>query len=223
MLFERCTAIVDKIFECAQNYENLIGTEYDFVLSVHKKARTITLSFELEDFRHMSGLQYVDDIEIEQKPSKIIKAIKNKQITDEILEGSDKYKDNNREGKSVKSRIEEMINLEKYLDIGDVKKDSSIRIFEMQQFGSRIEAEYFIEATLKSLKTTAYIFIRKRKESDKYVIVSMFKKGDPYTGTYIYWLLKRKNKDGKSVELYRHPNYKVGIEDDKTGETKGET
>lgn len=199
---------MDKILECAINYEQLIETEYDFVLSVHKKARTITLSFELEDFRHMIGLQYIDDIDIEQRPEKIIEAIKNNDITDDSLEKSQKYLDDKREGKSVKTRIEDVIDLEAYLDISDVKKDSSIRIFEMQPFGSFIKADYFIEATLGALKKTVYIFIRKRVESDKYVIVSVFRKSDPYIGTYVYWLLKRKKQNGNTTELYRHPGYK---------------
>ena len=151
----------------------------------------------------MAGLHYVDDITIESDPSKILAAITNGEITDEILNKSNKYKDDKVEGKSVKSWVEELIFLENYLD-----KSDFIRIFEIQPFGSLIKADYFIEATLKDRQTTVYIFIRKREQDKKYVVVSFFKKCKTYSGTSMYFMLKEKITSGTSVELYRNPGFK---------------
>ena len=41
-----------------------------------------------EDFRHASGMRYIDDIIIENNPSKLVDAILNQLITDEMLEKS---------------------------------------------------------------------------------------------------------------------------------------
>ena len=93
--------------------------------------------------------------------------------------------------------------LERYLDA-----DNFIRIYQMQDFGSKINADFFIESTLKERGTTAYIFLRKRQESDNYVIVSFFQKYQMYKGTNLYWMLKEKISDIGTIELYRNKNYK---------------
>lgn len=122
-----------------------------------------------EDFRHASGMRYVDDISIENNPGKLVDAILNQTITDNMLEKSTKYTTKRPEGGSVKGRVAEFCYLEDYLD-----KSDFIRIYEVQDFGSWIEAEYFIEATNSQRQTTVYIFIRKRLENDNYVVVSFF-------------------------------------------------
>ena len=188
--------------ECATNFKKLLKTEYKFSVSLHRKVREILIDFEDTDFRHMAGLHYIDDIIIEKDPGKILSAIMNRKITDELLDRSSKYKDKKIEGNSVKSRIEELAFLEDYLD-----KSDFIKIYEMQQFGSMIKADYFIEATLKERLSTVYIFIRKRVQSEKYVIVSFFKKDKTYKGISMYFMLKEKITGGSRVELYRNPGY----------------
>lgn len=95
-----------------------------------------------------------------------------------------------------------MIYLEDYLDNSDF-----IRIYEMQSFGSLIEADYFIEASIQSKNSTVYIFIRKRIENEHYVIVSFFRKHNVYVGTNAYWMKKTKSVSGKEIVLYKNPNY----------------
>ena len=107
------------------------------------------------------------------------------------------------EGRSVKSRVDQLRYLEEYLDICDF-----IRIYEMQQFGSLIKADYFIEATSTKRNTTVYVFIRKRTQNDNYVIVSFFAKTNTYRGTAAYWMLKEKIVGDSVNELFRHPGYK---------------
>lgn len=164
----------------------------------------MTLDFKITDFRHIAGLQYIDDINIEENPEKLFTSILNKTVTDEILLKSRKYSSLSFEGGSVKDRVEELCFLEQYLD-----KKNFIRIFQVQDFGSLIRADYFIESSDFTRHSTAYIFFRKREENDNYVIVSFFKKANvTYKGIYLYWMLKEKFENGNKIELYRHPNYK---------------
>ena len=78
----------------------------------------------------------------------------------------------------------------------------------MQDFGSLIKADFFIEATKIERNTTVYIFIRKRVENDNFVIVSFFKKAVVYKGTAAYWMIKKKTVGDSEVELYRNQNYR---------------
>ena len=93
--------------------------------------------------------------------------------------------------------------LERYLD-----ENNFIRIYRMQEFGSKVMADFFIESTLKDLNSTVYIFLRKRQESENYVVVSVFKKYQTYRGVNLYWMLKEKIKENDSIELYRNQNYR---------------
>ncbi|MBE5843072.1 MAG: hypothetical protein E7302_02685 [Butyrivibrio sp.] len=193
---------MDIIYECAANFQKLLDIKYHFVVSSKRKVKDITIDFREADFRHAAGLHYVDDIDIERNPDKVISAIIKKTITDELLSKSKKYQAVNSDGDSVKDRVSAFRNLEKFLDTSDF-----IRIYELQEFGSFIKADYFIEA--KYNKSTAYIFIRKRTEDDTYVVVTFFQKKRSFRGTGIYWMLKEKISNGSATELYRHPNYKL--------------
>lgn len=193
---------MDIIFECGQNFQNLLDVKYHFAISVKRKIKNLTIDFQPEDFRHASGLHYIDDISIENNPSKTIDAIMSKKITDEILNKSSKYTIAIKDFGSVKERITEMRYLENYLD-----KSDFIRIYQMQDFGSLIDAEYFIEASNINRNSTVYIFLRKRIENDNYVMVSFFKKHSTYKGQATYWMEKLKEKGSIVTELYKHSNY----------------
>ena len=112
------------------------------------------LDFAETDFRHASGLHYIDDIEIENNPQELISSILDENKTDTVLAKSQKYKSETLyEGGSIEERISEMRYLERYLDA-----DNFIRIYQMQDFGSKINADFFIESTLKERGTTAFLF-----------------------------------------------------------------
>lgn len=79
------------IYECGKNFKNLLDVKYHFAISVNRKIRHLTVDFQTEDFRHASGLHYIDDISIESNPSEVINAILSNKITDELLDKSSKY------------------------------------------------------------------------------------------------------------------------------------
>lgn len=194
---------MDTIYKCASDFSNLLSTKYNFIISHNRKTENIIIDFKAEDFRHVIGLHYVDDITIEKDPAKVIPAILENRITDEVLSKSDKYIKKLSDGGSVRERVEELCFLERYLDSSDY-----IRIYKMQDFGSQIRADYFIEATNKERKTTVYIFIRKRIENNNFVIVSFFKKYSVFKGIAAYWMLKEKIMENEVIELYRNNSYK---------------
>ena len=109
----------------------------------------------------------------------------------------------------VKSRIEELCYLEKYLDT-----DNLIRIFCVKDdiyLKSKIDAEYIIESKLKNSHKTVYIFLARRKEdTDSYCVKSFFLKNNiVYGGNALYWMYKEKIKDGVSNILYKHKNFQL--------------
>lgn len=196
---------MDKICECANNFKKLLNKKYVFVFSLNRKIQRITLNFKTTDFRHIAGLHYIDDISIEGNPEELFNLILEESITDSELLKSRKYSLSSIEGGSVKDRINELCFLEKYLDVNNF-----IRIFQVQDFGSRIKADYFIESSDMARHSTAYIFFRKREEDDNFVIVSFFKKTlITYKGINLYWMLKEKYENKNRLELYRHPNYNM--------------
>ena len=193
---------MDKIYECANNFNNMLKTKYVFTIVSSRKQKTIVLDFLKEDYRHAAGLHHVDDISLENNPSKLVDSIINGCLTDEILEKSTKYTKPRREGGTIKERVSELCYLEEYIDKSDI-----IRIFKVQDFRSSIEADYFIEASSFNRHSTVYIFIRKRTENDNYVVVSFFKKSIVYQGGKAYWMLKEKIVNDTCITLYKHPNY----------------
>lgn len=196
---------MDKIYECADNFLKLEKIKYHFVFVKNRKKYDIVLDFTPADFRHATGLHHVTDIVIEKNPTKMIKAILQKQsmITDKKLDESKKYKENSLYSGSIKERVSDMRFLEKCLDTSDF-----MRIYQVQPFSSQIRADYFIESYCNEINANVYIFIRKRDESDNYVMVSFFRKKVTFSGNSTYWMLKEKTNDVITTELYRHSNYK---------------
>lgn len=197
---------MDIIYESAASFIKLCNTKYHFVFSQKRKKQEIILDFCPSDYRHATGLHHVTDIAIENNPAKMIDAILNKTITgitDAKLEKSIKYNEITTYTGSIKERVSDMRFVENCLDTSDF-----IRIYKVQPFGSWINADYFIEAYCKEINASVYIFIRKRKESDNYVIVSFFRKKVVFQGIATHWLLKEKITANGIIEMYRNISYK---------------
>lgn len=168
----------------------LTNVKYHFAFVQKRKRHDIVLDFRTSDFRHAAGLHHVTDIVIENNPQKMMDAILHEDcptITDEKLNESRKYKEIKPYTGSIQERVSDMRFLEKCLD-----KSDFIRIYQVQPFGSFICADYFIESYCEEIKAKIYIFIRKRIESDNYVVVSYFRKKVVFHGISTYWLSKEK-------------------------------
>lgn len=196
---------MDTIYECANNFIELENTKYHFVFVQNRKSYDIMLDFCPTDFRHATGLHHVTDIVIENNPLKMIDAMLKEpiEITDAKLEESKKYKEISPYSGSIKERVSDMRFLEECLDTSDF-----MRIYQVQPFGSQIGADYYIETYCKEINSNVYIFVRKRDESENYVIVSFFRKKIQFNGVSTYWMLKEKINELDTIELFRHRNYK---------------
>ena len=118
------------------------------------------------------------------------------EITDTKLNESRKYKEISPTSGSVRERVSDMRFIEQCLDTSNF-----MRIFKLQPYGSQIRADYFIEAYCNEIKANVYVFLRKREESDNYVVVSYFRKKTVVSGISTYWLLKEKISDDIVNEL----------------------
>lgn len=68
--------------ELIQNYR------FDLRISCHKKLVKMILDFRQNDFHHIAGLQYVDDIDIPKNGKKLFEEIEAGNISDEYLQKS---------------------------------------------------------------------------------------------------------------------------------------
>lgn len=193
--------------DVASSFEHLKKIEYRIVLSggKNKPLEQIDLNFYDEDLFHILGLQHLTDIAIPKNKKKLISSINSGLITDEYLEKSDYY-DNDELSYNIKHRIELASSIEDYLD----SNIFSISIFKLQHDNRTfIKADYLISCKRNDSDEEYYIFIRRRKNEDYYGIVSCFKKSKiSYWGGKRYLMLKEKIEDGNKEELFRHQNYK---------------
>ena len=181
---------MDKIYEAAAKYVVLSQYEYRFVLSKSRKCRIVKVNFLHEDFYHLTGLQYIKEIDLPKNRKRIMDdIIFRHKITDSILEKSKTYT-NPLQDKDIKSRIDHLRFLEEYLD-----NDNIIKVFttrNQQNMSSLINADYIIESQIKG--DAVYIFLKQRTEApDYYCVVSFFKKDNAvYSGEILYWMQKLK-------------------------------
>ena len=200
---------MDKIQECAVNFKHLVeSTSYIFHLA-RKRIRVVKLDFEMSDFHHLAGLQYLSDIEIPRNKKKTIDWIlcDRKPITDIYLAESEFYKGKANDEKDVQRRIEELCRLEEYLD-----EDNIIRIYSPKdgpKNNSLINCDYIIESELPGSTTIVYIFLKHRRGIDNPCCINSFvvKKNVSYGGQNLYWMLKDKIVDGVRNTIYQHPKY----------------
>ena len=200
---------MDKVQQCAYNFLHLVKTtQYVFHLA-KKGIRVITLDFELKDFYHLVGFQYLTDINIPKDKKKTIQWIlsEKKPITDKYLASSDNYRGSLNDEKNIEERIFAFRNLEKYLDV-----DNFISIYSPKdgpKNNSMIRCDYIIESKLKNSNKTVYIFLKHRKgmESPCCIVSFCVKNNTTYVGQKLYWMLKDKIVSGNRITIYQHSNY----------------
>lgn len=206
---------MDRIYEAAAKYVALEQFEYEFILSHNRRKKRIRVNFKDEDFFHLTGIQYLTDIDIPRNKKKLLDAILFKKIiSDEVLQKS-QFFHYPKHDKDIKSRITELRFLEEYLD-----NNNMIRIFTTRnQKGlcSQINAEYIIESRLLGSTSTVYIFLKQREDDPEYYcVISFFKKDRiTYGGDILYWMQKKKIRihDRSDKILFQHPYYHEFLHD----------
>ena len=200
---------MNRIYEAAAKYVALEQYEYEFVLSHKRRKNRIRVNFKDEDFFHLTGMQYLTDIDVPRNKKKVLNAILFKKIiSDEVLQKS-KFFHHSKHDKDIKNRISELRFLEEYLDNNNI-----IRIFtthNQKDLCSQINAEYIIESQMLGSSDKVYIFLKQRSnDPEYYCVISFFKKDRvAYGGDILYWMQKKKIRifDRSEKIIFQHPNY----------------
>lgn len=154
-------------FDAATEWNNLLDKKY-FIVVAHKgKKKEIELSFLNEDFYHLAGMQYAQDVDFginkaEYYGELLVPAILNKTLDSSKIESS-------RNWIKISGRLTAIINLQNTLD-----NDFKIFSFNKNKVGvfSRLEARYVI----KNLISDEEYFVFFDKQEGRYYCKSAFKK-----------------------------------------------
>lgn len=198
---------MDKIQQCAQNFLHLVSTT-KYVFHVAKRGvKVLTLDFDLKDFHHLVGLQYLDDINILKNKKKTIDWILSEKhpITDAYLAGSEHYKGKDNDEKDIEERISEFRHIEQYLDV-----DNFIRIYSPKdgpQNNSMIRCDYIIESKLKHSSKIVYIFLKHRKGLQSPCCIVSF----GVSGVYFYANASASYKESIIYKVYLSLRILLGL------------
>lgn len=198
---------MDKIQQCAQNFLHLVSTT-KYVFHVAKRGvKVLTLDFDLKDFHHLVGLQYLDDINIPKNKKKTIDWILSEKhpITDAYLAGSEHYKGKDNDEKDIEERISEFRHIEQYLDV-----DNFIRIYSPKdgpQNNSMIRCDYIIESKLKHSSKIVYIFLKHRKGLQSPCCIVSF----GVSGVYFYANASASYKESIIYKVYLSLRILLGL------------
>lgn len=161
---------MDKLLECAKNYEKLLPIRYH-IIAGRKKDELIEFDiiFKKSQFYHLFGLHKLIDVDLPRKQSKnVYQMILNKKITWSELEKSEYVS-------SLDSRIEPLSALELLLD----NNEMVFTYDEKKNVFSLINADFVLKTPLGTKETylflskdnSGYCFCRSLfyEESDKYI------------------------------------------------------
>lgn len=198
---------MDILYNAAHNFREIEKYDYECILSYNRRCISFVIDFDDRDFFHLTGMQHLSDIDIPKNRKKALQnVLESKIITEELLEKSSIY-NNPTPNNNVKSRIEHLQYLEKYLDT-----DNYISVFTLRNpnnINSLIDADYVIESRIEDIPGDVYIFLRERNDNPGHcAVVSFFEKKDRiYAGDQLYWMKKSKISPVKSEVLYQHPKF----------------
>lgn len=190
------------ILEAAKQWTHLLNCEYSLTIGRKGKMQELKLTFRSEDFDHLAGMQYADDVDFKLHPNeyrgaKLIPALLAGKVDGALLEKS-------RSWERIQDRLHVVLNLEKILD-----DDFEVYRFESKKlpFYSKIKASYCIYSDL--CNKGIFLFW---DGSDQYYCKSVFSfDGDnDYRKGQARWTLlhKFKTESGIAKELFRYEKYK---------------
>lgn len=162
---------MDILQEAAKAWKELTQYRYNFTYGYKKELHSIHLTFSLEDFPHLAGFQYLEDISLPNyNSSKIVDRILEKKITFEQIKKSSNYIN------MVQPRLFALIQLKHSLD-----NDFNLYSFfpKMYPFTTQIKADYLISS---HVNISSFVFIIKNSILDNseydFVCCSIFEQGE---------------------------------------------
>ena len=188
--------------EAARRWEQLSQTEYHILVGKRGKEISIHLKFDFADFPHLSGMQYAQDADFGIRASqyygaKLVPALLHGKMDGSRIESSRNW------GK-IKGRLDAIIGLKETLE-----GNFQIAFFNPRKVraNSRIDADFIIKN--EESGETFFVFID--EEHGRHYCKSAFAKDNVdymENQSMLTVLKKEKTENGKTTELYRHPNFK---------------
>lgn len=211
----------DILYSAAQSFYNLLNKKYNLVLGFKGKTTYLNLSFDSSNFKHLSGLHKLTDLNLSSELSiPLFNKILQKEITYKDIEKSIYYK-------NIKNRLSDLSNYEKYLD-----KTKEIYYWSKRQatqvgVPSKINADYiFKEKSIYITNGNSFMFfaIDKIDKNNRTIYispinieqlsaVSFFIDNIDYSkGQKRYTLLYKEKIDlntNKKEIIYKHHNFSL--------------
>lgn len=202
---------MDLLEKCVKSFEQMLPVKYRFHIARKHNVTEILLDFEVSDFKHLVGLQYLRDVAMSRNSEKVYTVIKENKLTYDKIEKSAFFEKVDDSYANVKERMTYFPWLDEFIESENV----ILRYVKKKNPYSKIRADYVIESTVRDV--TVYIFLRKRTESDEnssYAAVSFFVKDKiTYQGETRYWLLKEKIETEYIETLYQKEGYEMDKND----------
>ncbi|MCM1560571.1 MAG: PBECR4 domain-containing protein [Butyrivibrio sp.] len=170
---------MDKLIACALAFEKLLDVQYRMIVGRKGKAVELLVGFSMLDFHHLMGLGNLKDLRL---------ATMNREtVFQKILSGNFSYEviAKSRYIHLIENRFHPLVHIEQLFDDNRLV----FRYNQKQNQFSLIKADYLLTSPYE--QNDVYIFLARRKESDRYFCRSFFPKEQrDYTkGQAVYTLL----------------------------------
>jgi hypothetical protein len=193
---------MDLLKQSAESFENLLDKEYALTIARKRQKYEFRIIFEEWDFKHLSGIQKLIDLDLHSMPAGVIfNDILHNKITERDLQESLYFND-------IKERLENLKNLENYLD-------NNMLVFkwdEKKAAYSKIKADYMLKEDIQ-FDNKAYIFLKEKTNifcSNNKLKVSDVKKESAVS---FFLSIREYNKNQVSYILLR--NEKIDLRNNK--------
>ncbi|MCL2077033.1 MAG: PBECR4 domain-containing protein [Oscillospiraceae bacterium] len=186
---------MDKLKASAEAFQQLLNKEYLIKLGHRGKATEFSIVFETVNFKHLTGIHYLKDIDISDKTPKeffiesLSGALKEKDLYESI------YFD------QISERLENLKNLENYLD-------NNMLVFKWDLRNatySKINADYMLKEDKPENK--AYVFLKEK--SSIFGATKKLKVNEIKKESAISFFLSNKNYDKNQVQYTLLKNEKI--------------
>lgn len=135
--WKKVCILMGLLMDAALAWEKLCGVSYQFTYGMNRKLHNIALSFQEDQFAHLSGIHYITDVDLSlpYKKSNFLAMVLDGRLKEEQVEHSRHWID-------IATRLKAVIRLEQILD-----GDFTLYLFRPQvlPFHSNINATFLIK------------------------------------------------------------------------------
>lgn len=191
---------MNKLIESADNWDQLSDIELHIVYGYKKEEKSITIRFKPEDFFHLAGFQYLNDITLPRfSKRKIISKVLDKTIKFDKIQNSINYSE------KVEPRLDALCSINSIFE-GKFKLYRYNK--SLYSFYSKIEADYIIFDEITQIPY--FLFLKNGEE--QFEAISTFSKGSRnYTENQkvlnILFIETINTKLNMTSVIYKNQNY----------------